>query len=383
MRIADVAVHALGSLLADRRQSALASIGIVCGVAAVVTSLAIGEGARREALAEVEALGVDNVVVDSPSVRLTRADAATIERTFANARVVAPVRSGSVRIESAAATLTTMATGVTETWARAMVVRVARGRLLTGDDVAAHRRVALVGADLAKRLMPGRDAVGASIRLASDWYLVVGVLAPPSPQDAILVPLDALDTRLSPTDGPDHLSRIVVTVRDQREAGAVAAGIERVLRRTLPADAVRVFVPRELVAARLRARRALDALLLAVGTLVLVTSGLGIMNVMLAGVARRVSEIGIRRAVGARRRDVVAQFAGETLALCSAGAVAGLPVGVLAATIVGHLAGWTTIVSTAVLAAGLGIALGAGVVFSIYPALVASRWTPCEALRHD
>jgi putative ABC transport system permease protein len=381
MRAADLFVHAIDSLKADRRQAALAGLGIVCGVAAVITALAIGEGARRAAMAEVETLGIDNVIADSPAMQLTLADARGIQRSVPGRTPIAPVRSARVRAETSAATLTVTAAGVTPAWAQTTPVDVARGRWLSEADAAAHRRVAVIGGVLAARLFPGREAVGESLRLASDWYLVVGTFAPASAPDTIFVPLAALDTRIAPADGPDHLSRIVVALARSADAGAEAARIERLLRRTHPADAVHVIVPRELVAARLRARRAFDAVLLSIGTLVLAISGLGIMNVMLASVARRVPEIGVRRAVGARRTDIVGQFAAESLALCSAGGVAGLPLGAIATAIVGRLAGWTTAVSPLGMGIALGMAAIAGLAFGIYPAVVASRWTPAEALR--
>src|SRR5438034_2150996 len=113
MRAADILVHSVEALRADRRQATLSCLGIVCGVAAVVTALAIGEGARREALADVDALGIDNVIVDSPLMRLTLDDARTIARSVPAAAAIAPVRSGTVSVESAAVSLKVTAVGVT------------------------------------------------------------------------------------------------------------------------------------------------------------------------------------------------------------------------------------------------------------------------------
>jgi len=382
MRSADILANGVAALRADRRQTALAGAGIVCGVAAVVTALAIGDGARREALAEVAALGIDNVVLDSASMRLTASDASAIA-AVPGAAAVAPARTGQLQLETPAARLTAPAWGVTGAWPSTVRVAITRGRWLSASDLASHRRVAVLGAALARRLYPAGRVVGAPLRLASEWFVVVGVHDAPLPADAVFVPLAALDARLSPQDGADRLNRIVVATRAPDDPVAVAARIERLIRRREPADAVQVFVPREVAAARMRARRALDALLLAIGTLVLGTGGLGIMNVMLAGVARRVGEIGIRRAVGARRRDIVAHFAAEAALLCAAGGLIGLPLGAAAAAAVGRGAGWTIAVSAGSLGLALAMALGAGMAFGVYPALVAARWTSCEALRHE
>ena len=265
---------------------------------------------------------------------------------------------------------------------------------MNDDDVAARRRVAILGSAIAGRLFEG-DPVGQYLRVGADWFRVVGVLAGDAraggrsaaawldvPQ-SVLVPLPALDVRLAPGDQLDRVGYLAVRARRTGDVMAVSADIQAVLRRRLPPNAAQMIVPRELLAARLRARRAFDVVLLAIGCLVVGLSGLGIMNVTLAGIAQRITEIGVRRAVGARRADIVRQFAAESTALCLAGALVGLPSGVLLSVMVGRLAGWPTSVSWGGLVLAFVLAATAGLASGVYPACVAARWMPAEALRFE
>lgn len=164
----------------------------------------------------------------------------------------------------------------------------------------------------------------------------------------------------------------------------LAGSLRALFKRRFPsADAVRFIVPRELVAARLRARRAFDVVLVSIGALVIVLSGVGIMNVTLVGIARRVTEIGIRRAVGARQSDIVRQFAAESAALCISGGLIGVPIGVAVTDVLGRMAGWQTAVTPLGAALAFSLSVAVGLASGIYPAHVASRWTPCDALRGE
>jgi len=404
--IADLAAETVRSLRGDRRQSALALIGVGCGVAAIMTALAIGEGARREAVAEVDAMGIDNVIVRSVPLstggpvralgpRLTLGDAEAIRRAAPDAVAVAPLRVSSATAMTRDRALDLTVVGTTHEWNAAIGAAMARGRWLRPVDLAARRRVVVLGAGAARQLFPGGEPLGDTVKIAGDWYAVVGILAEradpgarPSAlsrfdlQRSAIVPLPDVDQRLGAADAGDRVEEIAVHARNADRVGAVASAIDGVLRQRAGARVAEIIVPRELVAARLRARRAFDAVLVAIGAVALVISGIGIMNVMLAGVARRTMEIGVRRAVGARARDIRLQFLGESAVLGAVGGAAGLAGGALATVAVTSWIGWAAAFSIGHVAIALALAIAAGVTFGVYPAAVAARWTPCEALRH-
>jgi putative ABC transport system permease protein len=191
-----------------------------------------------------------------------------------------------------------------------------------------------------------------------------------------------MDISVGQGDGLDRVHEIVVRTGGAAEVEPAALAIEALAARRHPDDhRYEVIVPRELLAARLRARRAFDVVLAAVGLLALLISGAGIMNIMLASVAERTREIGVRRAVGARRREVLAQFAAEALVLCVAGAVAGVPLGIAMAAVAASVAGWTIGVSWWAIALALLLACGVAVGFGTYPARLAARIDPIDALR--
>ena len=398
----DIAAEAIRSLRADPRQSILALLGVVGGVAAIMTALAIGEGARREALAEVDGLGIDNVIVrtvDAAGGRgraaqpLTLDEARLLTRAVAGAAVVAPSRNIRLPFQADSRTAIVTVLGVTPEWNRVIDATISDGRWLTPAEAADHRRVIVLGSALAARAFDRGAAIGRDVKVGRDWYRVVGVLAPRSDpaagrssvsrvdlQEAVIAPLAAVPPRTATAGAIDE---IVVRGGDAERITALAQTIRGVLARRLPPEAVEVVVPRELVAARLRTRRAFDAVLMAIGGLVLGISGLGIMNVMLGGVARRTVEIGVRRAVGARSDDILSQFLAEAALLCAAGGVAGVPAGIAMSLLAGGLAGWRTSVSVAAVFLAIGAATAVGLVCGAYPAKIAAALTPCDALRGE
>jgi putative ABC transport system permease protein len=254
--------------------------------------------------------------------------------------------------------------------------------------------VAVLGAAVARQLYPVGSPVGERIRLGEDWVEVVGVLASRGggkgrasairSRDVnrlVLVPLETLDHGSDPR--PDGIDEIALRIADAQNVTAAAQVARSVLARTTNGAPLEIVVPREILKQRQRTQRVFDVVTGAIAAISLIVGGIGIMNIMLASVAERTREIGVRRALGARRRDIVLQFLVEASLLTTSGGLLGALVGLLGASAIQWFAGWPTAVAPSMLATSLVMALGVGVGFGLYPAWHAAELEPMEALRRD
>jgi putative ABC transport system permease protein len=380
----------LDSLRAHRLRSSLSVLGVVFGVAAVVAMASIGEGARRETLAQIEALGLDTFALrpkpGTPS--LPAALGASLTSVVPGVVAVAPIAELKLSAEAGERRFDATALGTTPAYAAATRLALERGRFLADLDGPARARVAVLGAVAARRLFPLTEPLGQRFRMGPEWYTVVGVLherASPRARGltlrardlntSVLVPLAALRADAAADE---------VVVRLAVGAGVVAASeVARALVKRHAGHEPELTVPREILRQRLRAQRVFDVVTGAIAAIGLLVGGIGIMNVMLAAVAERTREVGVRRVAGATRRDVAVQFLLESSLLTLAGALLGTGLGIVAAHGIQRLAGWPTALSAATLALALLMALATGVGFGLYPALRAARLEPAEALRAE
>lgn len=391
------------SLAAHRLRATLALIGIVSGVATVVAALAMAEGSRRAAIADLGALGTDSVIVrarDRSGARgerltplLMAGDAEVLRRRFPGSTTSAMRLTSGVARAGAWSASASLA-GVTQSWFESTRLAIARGRGFRRGD--AHQLEVVLGDTIAKALFRESEPVGQRVLAGDEWRTVIGVLAAGaasarsslplvSADDTVFVPFETLDVSLGVGDRGDTATAIVL--RLARDDDPVLAGREaaRVLedRRDGDVAAIDVVVPEELLRARLQAQRGSQVLLLSIGVLALLISGVGIINIMVASVAERAAEIGVRRAVGARRGAVRALFAGEALLLGAAGGVVGVPVGAMAAATSAHFGGWPVAVSMTHVSGALALALGTTLGASLYPAHLAASLSPIDALRQS
>ena len=387
----------LRNLMVHKLRSTLSVLGVLFGVAAVVAMSSVGLGARREAVAQIGALGIDSITVRArpardgqPAAWLSLRDAEHAAAVVPHLLALAPVREAVGDAELQGRRAGAFVVGTTPGYARAARLPLAEGRFLADLDMQDRKRSAVLGAAVARQLAPLGEALGAELRLLGQWYRVVGILedraaprargTPLRSRDvnrSVFVPLPALD------GGPaaDAIDEIVMRVdRGERVASAALVAREAVARsaRGVPLE---VQVPREILRQSQRTQRIFDVVTGAIAAISLLVGGIGIMNIMLASVAERTEEIGIRRAVGATRRDVAVLFLVEASLLTLAGGSIGALAGILGALLIQGLAGWPTAFSPLMLLAALAMALLVGVGFGFYPAWRAAQLEPLQALR--
>jgi len=391
----------LRSLRLHKLRSSLSILGVVFGVGAVVAMSSVGEGARRETLAQIAALGIDTVTIrprtappgQPPPAALPGSAVDSLRRVLPGVRAVAPLRVSELAVDSGGRTAAATALGTTPAYREAARLTLAAGRFLTPLDVSGRQRVAVLGEGVARSLFPLDNPLGATLRVGGDFYRVVGVLegrASPRGRGSairtrdlnrcVLVPLPALDRGKDPL--PDGVDEIVLRLADP-DAVVAAAGVAQALVARLTGNPLELVVPREILRQRERTQRIFNVVTGAVAAISLIVGGIGIMNIMLASVAERTREVGVRRALGARKRDIAAQFLVESSLLTVAGGVFGSVLGLAGSSVIQRFAGWPTAVHPLMLAAALVVALGVGVGFGFYPAWHAAGLEPMDALRRE
>ena len=388
--------QAVAALVANRLRTALAAAGIVFGVATVVTALAIAEGAKVAAVEEIGSLGIDNVFLraTTPVPMLTLADVHAIGAALGPDRTVAAARTTNVEIRTGDRRAAAHLAGVTASWSALTETELAWGRWIAPVDERMRLRTAVIGAQVSRELFGGEIPTNARVLAGGNWYTVVGGLRQRSNAGAtgsthamdvdraVLVPLMTMDVSTGKGDAVDRVHEIGVRANGAGDVEATGQRIAAIVSRRHGGDThFDLVVPRELLRARLQAQRTFHVVLIAIGALALFISGIGIMNVMLASVNERIEEIGIRRAVGARRTDILTQFSVESAVLCFAGGLAGVPLGALFSAIVAKAGGWPVSVSAGPILLAVLLALGVGLAFGVYPARVAANIEPIDALR--
>lgn len=390
-------------LAAHRARSLLAVLGVAVGVAAVVLVAALGEGAERELLAGLTAQGAHLLVIRPaqaprraarPELQgrvstLTPADAEALGELAPVAGAAAAV-DGRRRVKSRAGAAPALVVGTTASFIRVRGFTLGRGAFFTAEDDGAAERVVVLGARVGAALFPGGEAVGETVRVGAVPFEVVGVLAPQGVtadgadvDTQVYVPLR---TALRRVFNARALGAVYVRVREgaaRRNAEAEIRGLLRA-RHGLDArgrpDDFALQDPHRAVAARRQIARAFTLFTGALAAVSLAVGGTGILALMLLSVRERTHEIGVRRAVGARARDVRAQFLAEAVVLSAAGGVLGVAAGVAGTAAVAAATGWAVRVPAWAATAGLGLSAATGLAFGVLPAVRAARLSPAVAI---
>jgi putative ABC transport system permease protein len=394
---------ALRTLRANRLRSLLTMLGIVIGNASVITLVGVGQGAQKLAEGQLSNLGA-NVLFVVPGNNDTRRqgidfpkslvleDAQAIAEQVPSVNRVAPQITLSEVVQSGGISSTASVSGVTPEFLPVRQFEMATGRFFSADDLRSARNVTVIGPDLATKMFPGRQPLGRRLRLRDQTFEVIGVLQPKgavfgqNQDEAAYVPLTTMVSRLSgrdPTYGIS-LNFISVEARDEASMGAAAFQITNLLRqrhRILREDDFAVRSQKDALAIVSTITGGLTLMLAAIGAISLLVGGIGIMNIMLVSVSERTSEIGLRKALGARSGNVLQQFLIESLVLSSLGGVIGSAIGIGAVSLVALVTPLPATIGAGTVLITVGLSGSIGLFFGVVPARRAARLDPIVALR--
>ncbi len=383
-------------------RAALTMLGVIIGVAAVIAMLALGTGAQRAIDEQLQSLGA-NVLTVNTGMRfaqgvardqqlLTTDDAEALREGASNVSAVAPEQSSRQQVKLGNRNVNLSVIGTTPEHVIVNGYTLLAGRMLNANDDASRARVAVVGGEVPEQLqVDPRDLVGRQILVKAVPFEVVGVyekkgaVGPGNPDDDVFIPIRTSRYRVT---GTDRLQSIAVQVAPGVDLARAMVEVERVIRRkhglAPGADNDFSIIDRkQFLATQQQTTEILGFLLAGIAGVSLVVGGIGIMNIMLVTVTERTREIGIRKALGATRGNILAQFLVESLVLCLLGGALGMLLGAGVADAFTRLAGWQTYVTLDALALAFGFSAAVGLVFGLWPAWRAASLDPIEALRHE
>jgi putative ABC transport system permease protein len=412
MNLSQVLIEALESLNSNKMRSGLTVLGIVIGVAAVIAMLAVGNGARASITGSINQVGTNLLFVFSggredqtvnvrPPRPVTISDANALLDQYAapHIQAVAPVLQGSGIADFGGQTKTTTIVGVTAAYKQVRNITLLEGDFISDDQNLGRASVTVIGVDVADKLFGHRDGlIGETIRIVNQPFRVIGVLTPQggsafgSEDNEVIIPLATAQARLINRKNPDSVDVIYVQAVDYQSVTDASDEISQILRTRhqspIGQDDFTVFTQESILNTVQTVTGVLTVFLGGIAAISLLVGGIGIMNIMLVSVTERTREIGLRKALGARKRDILIQFLAESSLLSLIGGFIGIMFGWLIAFIVGRVAtatgnNFTPIVGLDAILLATIFSASVGLFFGIYPANRAASLEPVEALRYE
>ena len=396
-------------VVTHKLRSFLTILGIVIGVAAVIALMSIGRGAEAEIISNIETLGSDLIIIRpgattfggvtgaaGSAANLTLEDAAAISQQVPHITAMAPSYSRSLQLVVGGQNMNAQVTGTTPEYMEVYNLQTAAGTFISEYDYQRGAKVAVIGSNVVETLFEGADPTGQQMRMGNNIVRVIGVLESKgamlgSPDDAILIPLTAMQQMVAQprtSQGERVVSSIALTVSDEEQASYVVNEITSLLRSRHQLgpgvdDDFSIISMEEIASMLSEAIGTMTLLLGAIAAISLLVGGIGVMNIMLVSVLERTREIGIRKALGARERDIWGQFLIEAAFLTLAGGIIGVILGWVVSYFVSSTGIITTVVTADIVILAVSVSVGIGLFFGFYPAWHASRLNPIDALRSE
>ncbi|MBE0534191.1 MAG: ABC transporter permease [Phycisphaerae bacterium] len=394
-------------------------LGVVFGVGSVVAMLSVGEGASQEALEQIRKIGSNNIIVTSIKAAedasssamqanmsiygLTYNDQIRIEETFNRIRQTVPVKMVRQECRLGERALELRVVGTLPAWFELLQRDVVAGRVLTDADIANLAGVVVLTEFGARKLLAAENTIGSTLRVGSSYFEIVGIVRSegglagniqmPDEQIDAYVPItvarerfgDIATTRSAGGYNREmvQLHQLIVEAASIDDVESVAKGIEAMLARFHKKEDYRISIPLALLRQAEATKRTFNIVLGSIAAISLLVGGIGIMNIMLASVTERTREIGVRRAIGAKRRQIISQFLIETIVLSTVGGLIGIGLGMFIPWLITYFAGMPTVVTLKSVLLSVGISVAVGMVFGLYPAVRAANVDPIVALRHE
>ncbi|MEZ4379010.1 MAG: ABC transporter permease [Gemmatimonadales bacterium] len=395
---------AFRSIRANKLRALLTMLGVIIGVGAVITVVAMGTGAQRNVENQINALGANLITIEpsrsrfggvesSSTVPMTIDDAVALRRDAAEyIDAMAPEMERRQQVEYGNQNINANVKGTTPEYPQARNTRVEYGRMFTTGDDDSRQRYAVLGANVPDNLGQNPAAmIGQTVTIRQIPFEVIGVMASrgsigwSNPDDEIYIPLTTARFRVM---GNDRLGQISLTLPEGVNRNTALIQFERIMRREhriRPGEGnnFNLRSPTDYLATAEETSKTFSALLLSIAAVSLVVGGIGIMNIMLVSVTERTKEIGIRKALGATRIVIMSQFLIEALMLCLVGGVIGIGFGVVASNLVSKNLGWSTEISPTAVAVAFGFSALVGLFFGLWPARRAASLDPIQSLRYE
>jgi len=426
---------ALDAILANTLRSILTALGIIFGVAAVITMLAIGEGAQAEILRQIELVGVNNIeikpVVEQKEEKLSEdltapeaqryskgldlQDALSIARVLPTVKAISPEVVIESNVISSGRRRSCKLIGVQSSFFEVSNIPLRYGQMFSQAHLDQQEPVCIIGSGMAKKLFPGERPLGKKIKVGKQWLTIIGVAQALNITDKaqenlgirdynmdIYAPINTVLSRFrdrgrlkeaqpyfddeEPEIDPNYhqLDRMLVQIDNSEFLGSSADVISRLLKRKHNEVVdFEVIIPQQLLEQQQRTKDIFNLVLFAIAAISLLVGGIGIMNIMLASVLERTKEIGTRLAIGAKKQDIITQFLFEALLISLSGGIVGVMLGLLGSFLISELTDIETIVSGLSIAISFGVASATGLIFGLSPAKKAAEKNPVESLRYE
>lgn len=421
-------------LYSNKTRAALTMLGIVFGVAAVISMMSIGEGAKIETLQQIELLGTNNIIIDriqpdtenknakaSYSPGLNLKDAFSIKLINPFVESVTPIRTDELDVRYKSSTTKFMVIGTTTNYPQTYNSKVIAGTFFDEYHNANASNVCVIGAGVKQKLFRFENPLSKKIKIGSLWFRIIGVAAPKNVSstgmksaglrnfnDDIYIPFNTMTSKMEKFEidqslvimrrsgivsrGQDDVKaldkssvdQLTVKVKNSEQLVETANLIDRILKRKHNGVAdYKIVLPEQLLEQKQKTQRIFNIVMGAIAGISLLVGGIGIMNIMLANILERTREIGVRRAVGATRNDILAQFMFEAVTISVTGGLIGILLGFIMTEMISTYAGWKTLIAPISVVLAFFVSVATGIIFGIYPAKKAADKNPIESLRYE